>query len=225
LLGTNQRFGVLGNMDIRQGTVRVRDRPFVIEDGEIAFDNVAQIEPHFDVHADTDVRRNVGMGQLHWHIGVHSWGAPDAFQFELTSDPFLSQDDIAMLLAVGMTHAEMQTSSVTSTAAFEALAAVTGVEREVKRALPAIDDVHIASAYSPRSQRTEPQLHLGKRIAERVRLNASTALSQSRDFSTGIEYQIGDKTSVGAVYNNKTSTSASQLGDVGVDLKWRLEFD
>ncbi|MEY4583490.1 MAG: hypothetical protein RL701_8193 [Pseudomonadota bacterium] len=228
LLGTDQRFGVLGNMDIRHGTFRVRDRPFTITDGEISFSNPARVEPHFEMHADTVVRRNAELGQLVWRVGVHAWGAPEAFQFELTSDPQLSQDDIALLLAVGMTHAELaqvQTSSLTSTAAFEALAAMTGVDREVQRALPAIDDVHIASAYSPRTQRTEPQLHLGKRIADRVRLNASTALSQSRDFSTGVEYQINDKTSVGAIYNSKTKTSASQLGDVGVDLKWRLEFD
>jgi translocation and assembly module TamB len=228
LLGTDQRFGVLGDMDIRHGTLRVRDRPFSIKEGEISFDNAGRIEPRFDMHADTDVRRNAELGQLHWRIGVHAWGTPEAFQFELTSDPYLSQDDIALLLAVGMTHtelAQLQTSNLTSTAAFEALATVTGVEREVQRALPAIDDVHIASAYSLRSMRTEPQLHLGKRIAERLRLNAATGLSQSRDFSTGVEYQISDKTSVGAMYNNKTSTSASQLGDVGVDLKWRLEFD
>ena len=105
-----------------------------------------------------------------------------------------------------------------------ALATVTGVEREVQRALPAIDEVRIASAYSQRSQRTEPQLHVGKRIADRLRLAASTGLSEARDFSTGVEYQISDKTSVGAAYNNQTTTS-SQLGDVGVDLKWRLEFD
>ncbi|HEY2732948.1 MAG TPA: translocation/assembly module TamB domain-containing protein, partial [Polyangiales bacterium] len=228
LLGTDQRFGVLGNMNIRAGTLRVRDRPFSIKEGEIRFDNPARIEPHFDLHADTDVRRNGQFGQLHWHIGVHAWGEPESFKFELVSDPYLSQDDIALLLAVGMTHtelAQLQTSTLTSTAAFEALATVTGVEREVKRALPAVDEVHIASDYSLRSQRTEPQLHLGKRIAENVRLSATTGLSQSRDFSTGVEYQISDQTSVGALYNNRTSTSASQLGDVGVDLKWRLEFD
>jgi translocation and assembly module TamB len=228
LLGTDQRFGVLGSMAIRRGTVRVRDRPFEIKDGELHFDNPARIEPHFDMHADTDVRRNGQYGQLHWHIGVHAWGEPESFQFELTSDPYLSQDDIALLLAVGMTHTELvtlQTSALTSTAAFEALASVTGVEREVKRALPVVDEVRIASAYSLRSQRTEPQLHLGKRISEHVRLNATTGLSQSRDFSTGVDYQISDKTSVGALYNNRTSTSATQFGDVGVDLKWRLEFD
>jgi translocation and assembly module TamB len=114
---------------------------------------------------------------------------------------------------------------MTGTAALEALATVTGVGREVKRAHPALADLRIASSYSQRSQRTEPQLHLGKRIADRVRMEASTGLSEARDFSTGVEYQISDKTSVGAAYNNQTSTSASQLGDVGVDLKWRLEFD
>ena len=55
--------------------------------------------------------------------------------------------------------------------------------------------------------------------------SASTALSQARDFSTGVDYQISDKTSVGARYNNNTKLSYSQLGDVGVDVKWRLEFD
>jgi translocation and assembly module TamB len=228
LVGTDQRFGVLGRMSIRRGTVRLRETAFDIKSGEITFDNATKVEPSFDVHAETDVRRNQEMGQTSWHIGAHAWGTPDSFQFALMSNPYLSQDDIALLLAVGMTHTELaalRTSDLTGTAALEALATVTGVDREVQRALPAIDDVRIASAYSQRSQRTEPQLHLGKRIADRIRLDASTGLSESRDFSTGVEYQISDKTSLGAAYNNQTVSSASQLGDVGVDLKWRLEFD
>ncbi|HET8935063.1 MAG TPA: translocation/assembly module TamB domain-containing protein [Polyangiales bacterium] len=228
LVGTDQRFGVLGNMDIRRGTIRVRDRPFSIKSGEIDFGSVSRVEPRFDVRADTDVRRNNQLNQENWRIGVHAWGTPESFQFELTSDPYLSEDDIALLLAVGSTHtelAQMAASNLTSTAALEALATVTGVEREVKRALPAIDEVHIASAYSPRTLRTEPQLHLGKRVADRMRVSASTALSQARDFSSGVDYQISDKTSVGARYNNKTTMSYFPVGDVGVDVKWRLEFD
>jgi len=85
--------------------------------------------------------------------------------------------------------------------------------------------LHIASTYSERSNRTEPQLVIGKRIAQNVRLSAATGIAQSRDFSTGVELQLNDKTSVQAVYNNQNTTTASQIGDVGVDLKWRLEFD
>jgi translocation and assembly module TamB len=227
LVGTDQRFGVLGRMSIRRGTARLRNTAFAIRQGEITFDNANRIEPSFDVHAETEVRHNTSTGVVNWQIGAHAWGTPDSFRFTLNSTPYLSEDDIALLLAVGVTQTELATlrNDVTGTAALEALATVTGVDKEVQRALPAIDEVRIASEYSQRSQRTEPQLHLGKRIADRVRLDAATGLSESRDFSTGVEYQISDKTSVGAAYNNQTTTSASQLGDVGVDLKWRLEFD
>jgi translocation and assembly module TamB len=227
LIGTDQRFGVLGRMSIRRGTVRLRNTAFVIRQGEITFDNAQRVEPSFDVHAETEVRHNTSTGVVNWQIGAHAWGTPESFRFSLNSTPYLSEDDITLLLAVGVTQTELATlrNDVTGTAALEALATVTGVDKEVQRALPAIDEVRIASEYSQRSQRTEPQLHLGKRIADRVRLDAATGLSESRDFSTGVEYQISDKTSVGAAYNNQTTTSASQLGDVGVDLKWRLEFD
>ena len=50
-------------------------------------------------------------------------------------------------------------------------------------------------------------------------------IAESREFRTGVELELNDKTSVQAVYNNQNTTSASQVGDVGVDLKWRLEFD
>ena len=34
-----------------------------------------------------------------------------------------------------------------------------------------------------------------------------------------------DKTSIGAAYGNQTANSPSHRADIGVDLKWRLEFD
>jgi translocation and assembly module TamB len=226
LVGTDQRLGVLGSMSVRKGTVRFRERNFDIQQGDIRFDDETRIDPTFDVRGSSDVHRS--NEQTDWHIAMHAFGSRDKFQFALTSEPYLSEDDIALLLTVGMTHAELaqvQTSDLTSTAALEALATVTGVESEVHRALPQIDDFHIASTYSERSNRTEPQLVIGKRIAENVRLHASTGIAESRDFSTGVELELNEKTSVQAVYNNQNATSASQIGDVGVDLKWRLEFD
>ena len=226
VVGTDQRFGVLGNMNVRKGTVRFRDASFEIKQGNITFSDETRIDPVFDLRAVTDVRRTTD--QTNWHIGIHAWGSRDEFQFELSSDPYLTEDDIALLLTVGMTHSELaqlETGDLTSSAALEALATVTGVEREVHAAVPEIDDFHIASAYSEQSHRTEPQLFIGKRIAENLRLSASTGISESRDFSTGVELQLNDETSLEAVYNNQNTASSSQIGDVGVDLKWRLEFD
>ena len=226
LVGTDQRFGVVGNMSVRKGTVRFRDRAFDIRQGDIHFDDETRIDPNFDLRATTEVRRSAG--QQDWRIEIHAFGNRDQFRFELSSEPALAEDDIALLLTVGMTQSEMaqlEASDLTSTAALEALASVTGVESEVHRALPQIDDFQIASQYSERTNRTEPQLSIGKRIAENVRLRASTGIAESREFSTGVELQLDDKTSVQAVYNNQNASSASQVGDVGVDLKWRLEFD
>ena len=226
LVGTDQRFGVLGSMGVRRGTVRFRERAFDVRQGDIHFDDETRIDPNFDLRATTEVRRTTD--HTDWRMEIHAFGNRDRFQFELTSDPYLSEDDIALLLTVGMTHvelAQLQTSELTSTAALEALSSVTGVEGELHRALPQIDDFHIASAYSDRTNRTEPQVVIGKRIAQNVRLSAATGIAESRDFRTGVELELNDKTSVQAVYNNQNTTSASQVGDVGVDLKWRLEFD
>lgn len=226
LVGTDQRFGVVGLMTVPKGTVRFRGAEFEVRQGDIAFDDETRVDPRFDLIATTDVRRQYD--QANWHVEMHAWGSRDSFQFQLSSDPYLTEDDIALLLAVGMTHAEMaqlQAGDLTSTAAMEALATVTGVEREVHRALPEIDDLRVASAYSESSNRTEPQLFVGKRIADRVRLSASTGIAESRDFKTGVEFQLNDETSVEAMYNNQNASTSSQIGDVGVDLKWRLEFD
>jgi translocation and assembly module TamB len=226
LVGTDQRFGVVGNMNVRKGMVRFRDAEFEIKQGDITFNDETRIDPVFDIRAVSDVRRTTD--QTNWHIGIHAWGNRDEFQFELSSDPYLTEDDIALLLTVGMTHSELaqlETGDLTSSAALEALATVTGVEREVHAALPEIDDFHIASTYSEQSNRTEPQLFIGKRIADNLRLSASTGISESRDFSTGVELQLNDETSLEAVYKNQNTNSSSQIGDVGVDLKWRLEFD
>jgi translocation and assembly module TamB len=226
LVGTDQRYGLVGHMSVRKGTVRFREKAFDIRQGDIQFRDETRIDPNFDLRATTDVRRE--NGQSDWHIQIHAYGNRDQFQFELSSDPYLTEDDIALLLTMGMTQSEMaqvETGDLTSTAALEALATVSGVEREVHRALPQIDDFHIASTYSESSNRTEPQVVIGKRIAENVRLSASTGIAQSRDFGAGVELQLNDKTSVQAAYNNQNDTNTSQVGDVGVDLKWRLEFD
>lgn len=225
LVGTDQQIGLLGNISVTKGTIHFRERNFEIRQGDIRFDDETRIDPQFDLRAATDVRRKTDQGD--WRVEVHAYGNRDRFQFDLSSEPYLAQDDVVLLLAVGMTHAELaqlQTSDLTSTAALEALATFTGVGNQVHRALPQIDDFHVAAGYSERTKRTETQLVIGKRLAKNVRLSAATGIAEARDFRTGLELELNDKTSLQAVYDNQ-NTTASQIGDVGVDVKWRLEFD
>jgi translocation and assembly module TamB len=146
----------------------------------------------------------------------------------MSSEPELSQEDIVLLLTLGMTRHEMdqlQAGDVTGGAALEAIGAASGVEREVRRAVGVIDEFRVGSAYSQRTNTTVPQLSIGRRLTERVRLTASTGLGEDRVFQTGVEVRTGENTSVQAVYDNTDTTGAASLGNVGVDLRWRLEFE
>ena len=228
VVGTDQRFGVIGTLHIPRGTLRFRNAEFLVSRGVIEFDDETRIDPRFDIRAGTEIQRSGGLSGPRWRITLHAHGGAESFRLDTTSDPELSQEDIVLLLTVGMTRAEaeqLQAGDLGQTAALEALAVVTGVDREVRRAVPVIDDFRLSSAYSMRTNRTEPQISIGKRIADRVRLSATTGLSETREFRTSLEWRLGDETSVQAVYDNMNTTSASPLGNVGVDLRWRLEFE
>ncbi|MBN1652939.1 MAG: translocation/assembly module TamB domain-containing protein [Deltaproteobacteria bacterium] len=229
ITGTDQRFGITGNLKFKRGVLRFRDTDFEIRQGDITFADPRRIDPQFNLVAVTDLRRTSDSAATSWHIKLTAKGNSESFKLKATSDPYLAEEDIALLLAIGMTRAEIeqsQTGTLTETAALEALASVTGVNREVRRAVPGFDEFRLKSAYSESTGRTEPQVSIGKRIADRVRLNASSGLAQSRDINTGVEFQLNDQTSLEAVYNNQHSnTGTSQVGDLGVDLNWRLEFN
>ena len=109
-------------------------------------------------------------------------------------------------------------------AALEALATVSGADRAVKNAIPIIDDFRFGSAYSPLTGRTEPQVTVGKRITDDVRANVTTGLTEDRELIANIEWRLGKRVSAQASYDNLNTVTASATGNVGLDLRWRLEF-
>jgi len=227
IVGTDQRFGVLGDLRFERGRIFFRNNSFeIVPGGSVVFDDETSVDPSFDVRASTTLRRAADLREASFRVLLEASGTSDSLRIVTHSEPELPQEDILLLLAVGMTRAEVeaQAGSVGSTAALEALASVTGVDREVRRALPVIDDFRLGSAYSVRTGRTEPQITIGKRIADRIRLSATTGISESRDFRALLEAQLDDTTSVSVGYDNYNLTGAS-FGNFGADLRWRLEFE
>ena len=228
VVGTDQRFGVTGTLEIPRGVVHFRNADFDIRRGRIDFDDPYRVDPNFDVVAETEIRRAGDLTSPSWRIQLRANGNGDAFRLNASSEPELSQEDIALLLTVGMTRAEadqLQAGDVGGTIALEALAAVTGIDREVQRALPVIDDFQITSRYSTVTGRTEPQVSIGKRITDRVRLTASSGLSESQEVQTTLEWRLDDQTSIQAAYDSINTSTASSVGNIGVDVRWRLEFE
>ncbi len=126
-------------------------------------------------------------------------GDADNLKIDLTSDPALAQDDIFLLLTVGLTRAELdqaQSAAVGESVALEALGTLSGADRAVTDAVPLIDEFRFGSAYSSRTGRTEPTVTIGKRLAERVRANVTTGLAESREVRSNVEWQLSNRVSV-----------------------------
>lgn len=243
--GTNQRFGARGTVRLAPGgRIRLRQSEFEIVQGTLRFDDPARIAPEVDVTAVTEYRRYSSAAQSsagttasstsataatggRWRISMHAYGDPEDLRVDLTSEPALAQDDIFLLLAVGLTRAELdqaQSASVGGSVALETLGTLSGAGRAVTQALPVIDEFRFGSDYSSRTGRTEPTVTIGKRLAERLRANVTTGLAESSEVRSNVELQLTPRLSVEGSYDNVNDVSSS-LGNLGANLRWRLEFE
>jgi translocation and assembly module TamB len=252
--GTNQRLGLRGALKAQPGgRFHFQSNEFDVRQGIIHFDDPTRITPNVDVTAITEYRRysdtsagagagasasatggpsgaSVGStrGGSAWRITLHAFGDADNLRVDMTSEPSLSQEDIVLLLAVGMTRTELdqlQASSIGTSIALNYLGAASGADRAVKQALPIIDDFRFGSAYSTVTGKTEPQLTVGKRLTNDLRASVTAGLSEDRELRSNIEWRLNNRLSVQGSYDNINDVSSSALGNLGVDLRWRLEFE
>jgi len=253
--GTNQRIGLRGEMTtLLGGHVRVFANDFEVQKGTIRFDDPTRIAPHVDITATTEYRRynntlataggganttggagattgsisSGGRGGGLWRITLHAYGDADDLKIDMTSDPALSREDIFFLLTIGLTRAEVdqvRAGSVYASAAFEAIGTVSGVDRAVKQAIPVIDDFRPGTAYSPRTGRVEPNITVGRRLGENVRARLTSGLAEDPQLRSTIEWRLGRSFTVEPSYDRINTVSSSNVGNFGVDFRWRLEFD
>jgi len=245
LSGSNQRVGLRGGLRVQPGSrIRLRASKFDVRDGTVRFDDTTRITPILDVTAVTEYRRyssggveaasaevatpGVTSAGGQWRIQLHAHGDADNLRLDMTSEPALSQEDIVLLLMLGVTRAEldqMQASSIGETAALEALSALTGADSVVRESLPVIDEFRFGSAYSSRSGRTEPTVTVGKRITERVHANVTSGLSDTREVRSNLEWQLTGSSSILGGWDNVNNVSNSTLGNLGADIRFRLTFE
>ena len=250
--GTNQRVGLRGVLRaLPGGRLHFQQSDFEVRQGLIRFDDPTRVAPNVDITAVTEYRRYTDTGAgvaagagsagglsaasagstrggAVWRITLHAFGDADNLRVDMTSEPSLSQEDIVLLLAVGMTRAELdqlQASSIGTSIALNYLGAASGADRAVKQALPIIDDFRFGSAYSTATGKTEPQLTIGKRLTNDIRASVTAGLSEDRELRSNIEWRLNNRLSVQGSYDNITDISSSALGNLGVDFRWRLEFE
>ena len=105
ITGTYDRPVVLGDVRIDSGVVNLSGNRIRITSGQIDFYDPSRIRPYFDVQAEADVRAlslqstpgPVDLGQT-FHVNLGIAGTFDRISMTATSDPWLSEYDIARLL-------------------------------------------------------------------------------------------------------------------------------
>jgi hypothetical protein len=78
---------------------------------------------------------------------------------------------------------------------------------------------------SSQAGRTEPTVTIGKRLAQRIRAYVTSGLTDQREVRSNLEWRLSPKVSVEGSYDNVNDISSSSLGNLGADIRWRLEFE
>ncbi len=210
LRGTYDKPVVFGRAEIVRGEVTFEGKRYVVTHGTIDFSNPNQIEPFFDVEAETRLR----VPGQNYTVTLNAVGTFTRFQWGLNSDPPLPTVDVlAMLLNdTAPTDPELAALRRPDEAEQQLLQAraaqllvspiSSGVGRVVEQTF-GINTFQITPSLSDptaQSSRLIPgaRLTIGKRISNRVYLTFSQSLSASsttRDQVILLEYDQSDRLS------------------------------
>lgn len=216
LRGTFDRPQLYGRAEVDRGEVLFEGRRYLVTRGAIEFTNPIQIEPFFDVEAETRVRVP---GQT-YRVIVRAAGTMAQMRPELSSDPPLPAADVLALLfsdvrrSQGPGDAEIQArlnptqrqTDILTARATQLIANPISSEvgRVVEQAFgvdtfqltPSLFDPYSSSATARTSINPSARVTIGKRISDRVYLTFSRSLSTSlNDQILLLEYDESDRLS------------------------------
>ncbi|MDQ3070105.1 MAG: translocation/assembly module TamB domain-containing protein [Acidobacteriota bacterium] len=211
LRGTPDKPILFGRADIERGEVLFEGNRYLVTRGTVDFANPAEIQPFFDIEAETRVRVP---GQT-YRVTLRFAGTPDRITPTFTSDPPLPSVDVLSLLfgeAVGTENlqsvAEMRSLQSPQDAELELLSAGAArllaapissqVGRVVERTL-GVDTVQITPLLGDTTsfQQLSPtaRLTLGKRISSRAFLTYARSVTGAQYEVILLEYDQSDRLS------------------------------
>ena len=218
LTGTNVNPVLLGTLETVEGSQGfVRGQAFSISRGVVQFG--AQ-DTTFDLTAQSQVREYL--------VRVKGFGKLDDPKLSLSSEPALPEADVVSLLTLGVTSRERATAEAGAGLAAEALFQASGLEREVQRFLKknvGLKDqaVHLSTTFNEATGQAEPSVSWeSKVLTDKLKVGVSQPVT-GRGTKAQAEYKFNDKVSARAQWDNQSQESS--LGNPGVDLKFRFEWE
>ena len=208
--GTYDQMLLFGNAEIERGEVFFEGNRYRVTQGSISFANPIEVEPFFDIEAETDIRVP---GQT-YRVTLGVVGTMDNLDLEVTSDPPLPEFEIFSLLLGDIRDPQaaeiraLRAQEASRQELFQAGAArlltsplSAGVGRVVEESF-GVDTFEITpSLGDPAAQQSAQlvptaRLLIGKRISERAHVTLSrTMTGANQDIIVVLEYDQNDRLS------------------------------
>lgn len=209
--GTLARYGLIGRVEAKEGTVYFRGNEFKIVDGSVDFIESNRIVPVFHIQAEAFISG--------YHINLNLDGPSDKFVLSLFSNPPLAEMDIFALLTSGQIGGESKEVSG-GLGAGEATALLTGrlqdVMEERVKYITGFERFEI-NPHTTAAGSVSPGITVGKRlIGEKLIITYSTSVGSTGENVVKLQYNVSNNYSLIGVRD--------ELGSVGGDFKYRFEF-
>lgn len=223
LTGNNVHPGLVGSIETQEGSEAFyRNNRFAISQGLLEFKDRKNIDPVFDLRAETQVREFL--------VKLHAFGRPASPQIILSSEPELTEADIISLLTLGVISRDRGTGAAGTGAglAAEAFFQASGLGQQVQRFLPnnrVFRDMsfHLSTTYNDATGLVEPTAQLeSKFLTEQLKLGMTQPVS-GRGTHAHAEYRVNNRLSAQAQWDNEVSDYS--FGNLGLELKLRWEVE
>ena len=222
LAGNSTQPNLQGKLELVKGETYFQDNEFKMLSGEIVFNDPIEIDPYFNLRAESKVRD--------YQVAVAIIGYLGDYEVQLSSQPPLSEGDIATLLTLGVTTEEVAGQE----GAFAAVELGSLLFGGVSSALEADSGkffplkLGVTPSFTTTREANAPKVIVGTQITKNLEASFATTVGESwlfEDREARIEYSFNDNFSVQGTWEDpKQSQYLNPDSQLGVDLRLRFEF-
>jgi len=210
--GTVSRPLISGRAEVETGTVYFQKNEFNVKKGVFDFINPYKIEPTIDIQSEVKIRE--------WTIFLNVSGIPDNLEFNLSSNPSETKEDLISLLIIGKTTRELTAKEGgLSSSPRQMLADVLAgtAQKEIKDAT-GLDVVALEyNEAKDAEQSNGVKVTVGKELSQRVTVKYGMQTKNAKAIQKVItEYKFFEKVLM--------NTFQDTEGHYGGGFQFRLEF-
>lgn len=209
-----------GPIEVVTGQVLLQDRVFEITSGVIEFDPRLGLEATVHVDAETTVKTP----DATYTVYAQVLGTTADYRVVLSSDdPSLSQADLASLVTLGRTTAQLQEGGG-GISVNDLLLLGGGVKEDVEagfRDVLLVDRFDIEPTFSQTTGAFEPRISVGKNLTENLSALVGTTVGAETQYRGELEYQLTRRISLLGSWESETEDQAGAFGGL---VKFKYTF-